>query len=169
MWRRDVSAADVIPIFVVALKNPFAETAFAAAVFVTRLVTAAPPLARRSLFLAPLCLSDEEGEERASRVEWISSRDLGGMRETNRIKTTTATWAPLTHSLSPSVTHVTRVGCERRQKNLINAHHIVLITRARPMIQCLGWHYFVLISRLTDSPRWEYEWKRPSTHIKITR
>ena len=36
----DVSAADVIPIVFVALKNPFTETAFAVAVFVTRLVTA---------------------------------------------------------------------------------------------------------------------------------
>ena len=49
----DVSAADVIPIVFVALKNPFTETAFAVAVFVTRLVTARS----RSLFLAPFRLS----------------------------------------------------------------------------------------------------------------
>ena len=79
MWRRDVSAADVIPIFVVALKNPFAETAFAAAVFVTRLVTA-------PLFLAPLCLSDEEGEGEgvAGRMDFLERSRRNARNESNQ-------------------------------------------------------------------------------------
>ena len=104
MYRR---TADVIPI--VALKNPFAER--------DRIRR------RRFRYTARYdshlfgCLM-RRGGERASRVEWISSRDLGGMRETNRIKTAAATRRgppPLPlflHLLTHSVTHVTRVACE---------------------------------------------------------
>ena len=145
MWRRDVSAADVIPIFV-ALKNPFAETAFAAAVFVTRLVTAPPP--HRSLALSRTFMPvwrRGRGEGVAGRMDFLERSRRNARNESNQDGDdgNVGTFTSLTQPLPlPSVTHVTRVGCERRQKNLINAHHIVLITRARPMIQYLGWHYF---------------------------
>ena len=176
--RGDVSAlADVIPIAVVvvvvaALKNPFAETAFAAAAadFVTRLVTAPP------LFLAPFrsaaCRTDGEGgrergrrrgsngfpreisAECAKRIESRRRRQRGPPSLTHS----------LTHSLSPSVTHVTRVGCERRQKNLINAHHIVLITRVRQMIREILTQQYPKIDRLTPFKVKKMKAPLPSYH-----